>query len=263
MTTPPYTLPAIRQAIVDPKTGLVDPTWYRFLVALFKGTGSGTPLGTAANANAGSSGHTLPFLDANNTWSGAQTLNSGDLLLAGATSGTTAVNATAVASGTLTLPAATDTLVGKATTDVLTNKSISGAANTLSNIATSSILFGQLTNSLAADVNLNNVANYFDGPIVAQGTVGTWFVSGTVTLFDTAANSSFFCKLWDGTTVIASAATFVTSTNPIAISLSGFLASPVASIRISCRDPTAATGLIKANQSGNAKDSTISAFRIA
>lgn len=50
--------------------------------------------------------------------------NVGKLIVAGTTSGTTIINATAVASGTLTLPAATDTLVGKATTDTLTNKTL-------------------------------------------------------------------------------------------------------------------------------------------
>lgn len=44
---------------------------------------------------------------------------------AGSTSGTTTVQATAVAgTTTLTLPAATDTLVGRATTDTLTNKTL-------------------------------------------------------------------------------------------------------------------------------------------
>jgi len=42
----------------------------------------------------------------------------------GSTSGTTVLHPSATASGTLTLPAATDTLVGKATTDTLTNKTI-------------------------------------------------------------------------------------------------------------------------------------------
>jgi hypothetical protein len=56
------------------------------------------------------------------------TLGNGTLVLAGTTSGTTTVTATAVAgTTTLTLPAATDTLVGKATTDTLTNKTLTGA----------------------------------------------------------------------------------------------------------------------------------------
>lgn len=48
-----------------------------------------------------------------------------NLGFSGSTSGTTTVQATAVAgTTTLTLPAATDTLVGKATTDILTNKTL-------------------------------------------------------------------------------------------------------------------------------------------
>jgi hypothetical protein len=57
------------------------------------------------------------------------TLGNGTLVLAGTTSGTTTLQATAVAgTTTLTLPAATDTLVGRATTDTLTNKTLTGAA---------------------------------------------------------------------------------------------------------------------------------------
>ena len=59
------------------------------------------------------------------------TFASGGVTLTGSTSGTTALQPTAIASGTLTLPAATDTLVGRATTDTLTNKTINGANNTL------------------------------------------------------------------------------------------------------------------------------------
>ena len=55
----------------------------------------------------------------------------------GSTSGTTTVQATAVAgTTTLTLPAATDTLVGRATTDTLTNKIIDTASNTITGAVT-------------------------------------------------------------------------------------------------------------------------------
>ena len=47
-----------------------------------------------------------------------------DHTFSGSSSGSTLVQAAATASGTLTLPAATDTLVGKATTDTLTNKTL-------------------------------------------------------------------------------------------------------------------------------------------
>jgi len=55
----------------------------------------------------------------------------GDIVLAGATSGTTTLTPTAVSgTTTLTLPATTDTLVGRTTTDTLTNKTL-GAGTVL------------------------------------------------------------------------------------------------------------------------------------
>jgi hypothetical protein len=65
----------------------------------------------------------------------------GSLTFGNATSGLVTLQPVTGALGTVTvsLPAATDTLVGKATTDILTNKTISGASNTLSAIALSSL----------------------------------------------------------------------------------------------------------------------------
>jgi hypothetical protein len=81
-----------------------------------------------------------------------------------------------VADVTVTLPNATDTLVGKATTDTLTNKSISGATNTLSSIANSS-----LTNS-SVTVNGTAIALGASGTVTAANpnalTIGTG-LSGT------------------------------------------------------------------------------------
>jgi hypothetical protein len=55
------------------------------------------------------------------------------VVFVGSSSGGTTLQATAAASGTLTLPAATDTIVGKATTDTFTNKTLdtAGTGNVL------------------------------------------------------------------------------------------------------------------------------------
>lgn len=120
-----------------------------------------------------------------------------------------------------------------------------------------------LTNSLAADVALNNTANYFDGPSVAQGSSGTWYASGQVCLQDTTA-ATYLVKLWDGTTLIASTGINIAAGLITNVSLSGVITSPAGNIRISVRDASTAAGIIKCNASGlGNKDSTITAFRIA
>jgi len=58
----------------------------------------------------------------------------GDFALAGTTSGSTVIDASAVASGVLTIPATTDTLVARDTTDTLTNKTMDGDVNTFVDI---------------------------------------------------------------------------------------------------------------------------------
>lgn len=119
-----------------------------------------------------------------------------------------------------------------------------------------------ITASLGADVALTNTANYFDGPSIAQGSTGTWFVTGTVTVFNAVGAVDYRAKLWDGTNVVASGAFSAASGNPIMISLSGYITSPAGNLRISVRDQTRTDGNIKFNQSGNSKDSTITAIRV-
>jgi hypothetical protein len=174
----------------------------------------------------------------------------------GANKVTLTAPASLAADAAVTLPAVTSTLATLAGTETLTNKTFAVGSNTFS--------MAPITNSLGADVALNNISNYFDGPSIAQGTSGTWFVSGTVCVTDTAGGASHFVKLWDGTTVIASARVNTPSASITSVvALSGYLASPAGNLRISVRDTTSTSGKIIFNESGNSKDSTISAIRIA
>jgi hypothetical protein len=181
--------------------------------------------------------------------------------LAGNNSGTVALNENA--SG---VPSWVTAVTGTVTSVVITAGAGISATGTCTITATGTCTvaanLSTFTNSLGGDVALNNTANYFDGPSVAQGSTGTWFVSGTVSLGD-SVSASFQCKLWDGTTVIASSQVPNSSAGVVTtLSLSGYLASPAGNLRISCKDITATTGALKFNTTGNSKDSTISAVRI-
>lgn len=125
-------------------------------------------------------------------------------------------------------------------------------------------VLSSLISSLGADVALNNIANYFDGPSVAQGTTGTWFVIANVTCSDTAGTANFFAKLWDGTTVIDSGNSVGPGANlRTNITLAGVITSPAGNLKISVRAPDATTGKIEFNRTGTSKDATITAVRIA
>jgi hypothetical protein len=210
---------------------------------------------------------------------GGGTCSAGALALSGLATGTqdtvigyfgsTTASALAInnCTGALTYSTGTHTFGCNATAGTGTVTSVVCGAGlvggTITTSGTCAVSLSPTTISLAADVSLSNTANYFDGPSIAQGSTGTWFASGTVTVTESAAAAGIYCKLWDGTTVIASAAQRINSASQgVSISLSGFLSSPAGNLRISCRDITATTGKIVFNLTGNSTDSTISAFRI-
>ena len=119
---------------------------------------------------------------------------------AGATSGETTVQATAVAgTTTLTLPAATDTLVAKATTDTLTNKRITKRSDTTASSATPTI-------------NTDTTDYYSITALAAAITSFTTNLSGTPNIADT-----LWIAITDNGTAraITWGATFEASTVPL------------------------------------------------
>lgn len=128
------------------------------------------------------------------------------------------------------------------------------------------VTYGAVTNSLGANVNMVTPGTLYTGPSVAQGTVGTWFASGQITVGSPAGGDNFDAILWDGTTVIDSCrfnTTTVGGGYAAVASLSGYLASPAGNIRIEVRGGSRADNIINYNATGYSKDSTLSAIRIA
>lgn len=100
----------------------------------------------------------------------------GSVAFGNATSGVITVQPVTGALGTVTLslPDATDTLVGKATTDTLTNKSISGAANTLTNIANAALTNSAITiNGTSVSLGGTRTLSLASSDFANQGTTTT------------------------------------------------------------------------------------------
>lgn len=100
---------------------------------------------------------------------------------------------------------------------------------------------------LAADVALNNIANFFDGPSVSLA-AGTWLIVGTVLVTDTAGLAGVIAKLWDGTTVESSDQVTIGGANyNETITLAGVVSpGTTTTYKISCRGFTSASGKILA-----------------
>jgi hypothetical protein len=128
----------------DPSTTINGDIWYNSSTGKWRVKEGGSDVDLIG---AGSGDMILSSIQ---TVTGAKTFGTsggavGKFILAGSTSGTSIVNAAAVAgTTTITMPGSTDTLVGKATTDVLINKSIDedGTGNAITNIDVASIKSG-------------------------------------------------------------------------------------------------------------------------
>lgn len=120
-----------------PVVGVLTATTYNKVTITAPASAATLTLIDGTTLTGPASSGTVMTLGNTETVTGVKTFGSagavGRFKLAGTTSGTTVLDATAVASGTLTLPAATDTLMGKATTDILTNKTFNstGSGNVL------------------------------------------------------------------------------------------------------------------------------------
>jgi hypothetical protein len=144
-----------------------------------KGNGSGTTSQAAcadlSNATAacstpvGTSGATIPLLNGGNTWSGVQSITSGDLALKGASSGALTVNAAAAAgSNTLTLPAGTTDFSATGGTSQVVKQTSAGGALTVARLACS-----DLSNAAAScSTDATNASNLTGQVAVANGGTG-------------------------------------------------------------------------------------------
>jgi len=165
-----------------------------------------TGVGTIASGTWEGTAVASAFLDADTmhlsvvqTVTGAKTFGTiggavGKFILAGSTSGSTIVNAAAVAgSTTVTLPSATDTLMGKATIDVMTNKSydLGGTGNVLTGSTAEFNTALQSDSFFFISQNISNMA------------------TSTSAQFDTANSDDNF--MFDGATNVVTGAIQITA----------------------------------------------------
>lgn len=114
--------------LTTPVLGVATATTINKLTFTQPATGATLTLPDGVTLTGPPASGTVMTLGNAETVTGVKSFNSSSLLLKGSTSGTTTLNASATASGVLTLPAATDTVVARSTADTLANKAIDTAS---------------------------------------------------------------------------------------------------------------------------------------
>jgi hypothetical protein len=107
--------------------------------------------------------------------------SSAGITFTGSTSGTTTLQASAVASGVITLPAVTATLVGRNTTDTLTNKTIAAGSNNITGLTNASLINSTISGvSLGSNLNTLSFGSYLTSTGSYNGSAArTVSVAGT------------------------------------------------------------------------------------
>lgn len=156
---------------------------------------SGDIVGTTDAQSLSNKTLTSPII--NNPTLNSPSISSNGVTISGATSGTLSVRTAAVASGTLTLPSATDTLVARNTTDTFTNKTIAASSNTITGLTnqnlsgSAGITNGNLANSTISGISLGGNLNSlsFGAYLTSSGTYNG-SESRTVSVLGSSSNQA-------------------------------------------------------------------------
>jgi hypothetical protein len=188
----------VTPTLVTPILGAATATSINKVVLTAPATSATLALADGTTVTGPPNTGTLATVGNSETFTGTKTFGSagavGRFRLAGNTSGTTVLDASAIASGTVTVPAATTTLVGKDTTDVLTNKTFNSAATgnvlQVSGVTVSAGQYpGETTTGSATAGNV--------GEVIAQNILVGSAVSLTSTTVANVATITLTAGDWD------------------------------------------------------------------